>query len=153
MRQDVTGIAPNALVDVADGRMPIAWLEVGTPVRCREMGMQPVAGLVPLRLSGAELMVRPGASPVRIRAASLGHGLPLNDVTLAAGQDVIRPAAAAPWVEPAPVPAARAGLPAPDGKADYVLIVLPMPDFILVEGLWMPSAGPGALEHTQDRAA
>jgi len=117
------------------------------------MGRQPVAGLMRLSYSAKDLMGWPEASPVRVRAQSLGAGLPVNDLLLAPGQKLMRPQLEAPWTEEVPVIAARAGLPAPEGHAEYTLVALPMPDMILVEGLWMRSVPLSALQMMQDRAA
>lgn len=80
---DTTGVicfGADALIDTADGQTRAGDLRVGTAVRTRDAGLQPIRWIGRRRLSHTDLAAHPHLRPIRIRRGALGRSLPADDL-------------------------------------------------------------------------
>lgn len=82
---ELTGLAPGALVETADGRVPVEELAPGDRVITRDRGLQPLRWVGSCGLAAEALAFRPQMAPVRIARGALGGGVPERDLVLAPG--------------------------------------------------------------------
>lgn len=82
---DNTGVVcfgADAWIDTANGRVRAGDLQVGTLVRTRDAGLQPLRWIGRRTLSRTALAAQPGLRPIRIRQNALGQGLPVADLVV-----------------------------------------------------------------------
>lgn len=72
----------GTLIDTALGPRPIEELRPGDLIRSRDRGWQPLRWIGAARLDPARLDLQPALRPIRIRAGTLGPGLPERDLTV-----------------------------------------------------------------------
>ena len=74
--------ARGTLIRTARGEVAVENLRLGDLVLTADRGLQPLRWLAARRLSAADLAAAPHLRPIRIRAGSLGQGLPRRDLTV-----------------------------------------------------------------------
>jgi hypothetical protein len=79
----LVGVSPGALVETADGRVPVEELASGDRLITRDRGVQRLRWVGACGLGAGGLAFRPGLAPVRIARGALGGGLPERDLVLA----------------------------------------------------------------------
>lgn len=74
--------ARGVRIETAVGAVPVERLSVGTLVRTRDRGLQPIRWIGARKIGQADLTRHPNLRPIRIRAGALGQGTPLADLVV-----------------------------------------------------------------------
>ncbi|AWD23691.1 Hint domain-containing protein [Fuscovulum blasticum] len=85
MNTEHTGVicfARGTLIETNRGPMPIEKLRHGTLVATLDQGFQPVRWIGSRRIGAEEMQANPKLRPIRIRAGSMGAGLPERDLVV-----------------------------------------------------------------------
>lgn len=137
-------LGTGAMIATNEGPQPIDWLRAGDLILTRDNGYQPILHLAHLTLPRA---LPADQRPRVIRGETFGDGLPARDLLATGGTQILL---AAPqlelWFGEAEM-FARLDRIAPDlgpaplgGVQSLWSLVLPEPEVILAEGLWVGSA-------------
>lgn len=164
------GIAPGALIETADGRVPVEELASGDRLVTRDRGLQRLRWVGECGLGAAGLAFRPGLAPVRIARGALGGGLPERDLVLAPDHRLmLRHRRAQELFGRAEVMVAAGdlvGLPGvgrivpargADRQVHFLQLMCEGDALVRIEGLWCETFQPGAARLSglslEDRAA
>jgi hypothetical protein len=148
----LAGVSPAALIATPTGQRAARDIRPGDRVVARDRGETVVSQSLKLTFGWREIGLLPVLAPRRIRAGSLGSGLPINDLVLSGGQRIVgsQPGASSK-ASPTPCPvdtiAERVGIEVDrhSREAQYQLIVLERDDMLLVEGVWCASCSSAAM--------
>lgn len=152
-------IGTGAMVATKEGPQPVDWLRAGDMVLTRDNGYQPILYLAQITLPPD---TPPEYLPLSVPGETFGTGLPARQLTLTAGSQILL---ASPQLELlfgetemfARLDQVKSNLRTRISTTRQALwsIVLPEPEVILAEGLWIGSAlaSPSFLDLLPERAA
>lgn len=137
-------IGAGAMIATNEGPQPVDWLRAGDMILTRDNGYQPILYLAQVTMPRD---TKPADFPLCVPGETFGTGLPVRELTLTAGTQILL---AAPqlelWFGEVEM-FARVDQIGPDLRARISAkrqtlwaVVLPDPEVILAEGLWIGSA-------------
>jgi hypothetical protein len=160
IRDAIPCFTPESRIATARGERAAGAIRPGDRVVTRDNGEQTVLWAGTARFGWRDLGANPFLRPVRVRAGSLGAGLPVNDLVVSPNHRfLVTVRDGAETRDEAVAPAfALAGRPGIERiaplRADYVQILFARHEAVLSEGVWTESfrASPDALAALEPEA-
>jgi hypothetical protein len=149
------GLGTGTMIATDDGPQPIDWLRPGDRILTRDNGYQPLLWLdrqtIPRRAP-------PDCRPITLAADGFGEALPERAILASPGLGVLLAGHELDlWFGEREMFALARDLapqaPAADGRQHLYSLLLPAPEIILAEGMWVSSvhADPAFMAHLPDR--
>ena len=143
---------PGSMITTMRGEIPVQELTVGDRVITRDNGAQEIRWMGTKQLSVLELRDKEHLRPVRIRAGSLGRGLPERDMLVSPNHRVLvtRPEVSLYFSEPEVLVPAKHLVNQTEGITqvaangiDYIHFMFDNHEVVLSDGSWTESFQPG----------
>ncbi|AKS46066.1 Hemolysin-type calcium-binding repeat-containing protein [Octadecabacter temperatus] len=149
--ESIICFTPGTLIATPRGDIPVENLRAGDTVFTRDNGIQELRWTGRKDLGHVDLMMMPELQPVRVKAGSLGHGLPESDLVLSPNHRLLLTGESASlYFEESEVLSAAKHLIGIEGveqsqvpSIGYIHILFDHHEVVLSNGAWTESFQPG----------